>query len=255
MSFWSTDKPTAKFYLTDSDHKRITTAAGDWPKEVKDAVETPPPITVLGEVETPPKAGQKHWSLTAKNIPGIVQTGQQGQQILTTTVKDIEWEPYENGVKISQVSVESTSIDPLTGQYRLDNIFEVLAANREYQPVQIPLLLGDTNGDGELGGDDDLLYGLVDLRLYLNGSVDFTGGEVFDIANGTNKELPGLAFSTAPFTFDESTGFQGTPYTGSAYVTGEQDLRAVPEPNTLRLLSTALLIASAFFWVRLAFFR
>jgi len=239
-SIWSKDKPTAKFYPTDANGVRI--AGVGWPKERTDAKETSPGNDVLGQPLQPPKPGLKHWSITLDNFPTDVQTGQEGEKILTVPLKDVTWDAFEFGQQLSEMSFESTSKDPLTGEYTFQNIFGVLAADRAFDPVDIPLLFGDTNGDGEVGGPGDLLYGLVDLRLFLAGVPNFSSGQFIALTDGTSIRLPGMMFSTAPFTFDSGTGFAGTPFTGAAYVAGEQDLSAVPEPATLGLTAAPLIL-------------
>jgi len=242
-SIWSKDKPTAKFYPTDANGQRI--AAIGWPKERTNAVETPPENDVLGDPLKPPKQGQKHWSITLEDVPKDVMTGQNGQNILTAPLFDVTWDAFEFGVKLSQMDFESTTKDALTGEYTLQNIFGVLADDRGSDPLQIPLLFGDTNRDGEVGGPDDLLYGLVDLRLFLAGTPVFLSGQSITLIEGVSSQLPGMMFSTAPFTFDSQTGFTGTPFTGDAYVAGVQELSAqVPEPATLGPAAVSLVLAA-----------
>ena len=143
LSIWSKDKPTAKYNLTDKNGDVIT-AVGAWPRDSKDpAVESPPPLDLLGAPETPPKPGQKHWSLTLSGIPTMIQTGVVDDKPVGTDVKDVSWDAFEFGIKISQMDFESTSQDLLTGLYQLDNVFGVLYDNRGYADVVIPLLRGD----------------------------------------------------------------------------------------------------------------
>jgi hypothetical protein len=201
-TFWSADKPTPKMWPTDAKGKEIQ---GPNIPKVGDAFE------LSRTKKTPPQKGQD----------GIVK-----------------WFDSK-GIQLAQLNLESTSQDPATGEYRLDNIFGVLAANRGLEEVDIPLLVGDTNGDGEVGGPDDLLYNLVDLRVYLAGTP--SSDDFFTIINGTVTSLPGMFFSTSPFTFDPLTGFSGTPYSGPAYVGGSASAAAVPEAGTLALVATFLL--------------
>jgi hypothetical protein len=70
--------------------------------------------------------------------------------------------------------------------------------------VDFPVLFGDTNGDGEAGGEGDLLYNLVDLRIYLDGAPSIIDGHLF-IIGGTVEGLPGMLFSITPFTFSTAT--------------------------------------------------
>jgi hypothetical protein len=229
-TFWSADKPTPKMWPTDAKGKEIQ---GPNIPKVGDAFE------LSRTKKTPPQKGQKLWSVSF-DLPKLVQTGQENGKVTDAEVKDgiVKWFDSK-GIQLAQLNLESTSQDPATGEYRLDNIFGVLAANRGLEEVDIPLLVGDTNGDGEVGGPDDLLYNLVDLRFYLAGTP--SSDDFFTIINGTVTSLPGMFFSTSPFTFDPLTGFSGTPYSGPAYVGGSASAAAVPEAGTLALVATFLL--------------
>jgi hypothetical protein len=241
-SIWSTGKPTAKFNPTDADGKPIN--AINYPIERRNAIETPPGKDVVNKPEQPPKPGQKHWSITYDGVPPFVQVGQADGKVDNVPLIDLSYVPYDEfGQQLSQMNFESTSKDALTGEYALQNIFGVLAADRGSDPLQIPLLFGDTNGDGEVGGPDDFLYELVDLRLFLAGTPDFSNGQSIALTGGMSSQLPSMLFSTAPFTFDSQTGFAGTPYAGASYVAGVQELNAeVPEPATLGPAAASLVL-------------
>jgi hypothetical protein len=233
VALWSVDKPTPKAWATDAMGKVIE--APNWPK-VGFARELP-------DAGTPPKPKQKLW-LESFHIDAFVILGKDPQtgKALDVAVKDAKVRWFDStGIELAQIDIESTSQDPASGEYQLDNIFGVLAANRGFETVSIPLLFGDTNADGELGGSGDLLYNLVDLRLYLGAPPIFNSGDIFTISNGTASALPGMLFSTSPFTFNSLTGFSGTPYSGTAYVGGELSAAAVPELGTLALVGTFML--------------
>jgi hypothetical protein len=236
VGVWSKDKPTLSFRLTGEPDSRgePTYLPGDLIVR-RDAVESPAPVDAEGNAQKPPKAGYKYWTVNV-SIPAAAQVGQ--DPVVLADVYDVHYFFTDVfGVVLSQVDIESTRPDPSTGEYGLENVFGVLASVRgEGASVDFPMLFGDTNGDGEVGGPGDLLYNLVDLRAYLDGAPFPPDGVLF-VVGGSVGGLPGMMFSITPFTFSTATGFSGTPYTGSAYVGGNATLTAVPvpEPNTLGL--------------------
>ena len=149
--------------------------------------------------------------------------------------------------EVADLSIESVLKDPTTGQFALANVFGTLAERLGLNTVvSVPDLFADTNGDGKLGPGDDL-YSLVDMNTYLNKIPTFTLGEDFSIVDGTSADLPGMTFSTTPFSFDPSTGFTGTPYTGTGTANAGHDVSAIPEPSPLATgsLAAAALTAAA----------
>ena len=135
----------------------------------------------------------------------------------------------------SDLMIEAVFFDTGTNQYVLGNIFGTIAESVGIlQQVLIPDLFADTNGDGSLDSGD-VLYSLVDLSVYLNSIPSFTLGESFNIVNGAVAGLPGMEFSTTPFTFDPNTGFSDPSFTGTGFALGEHDPVATPEPSSLFL--------------------
>ena len=128
-----------------------------------------------------------------------------------------------------------------SGVYSLQDLFGTIQqAIGNDVVVAVPDLYADTNGNGSLD-DGDVLYSLVDMSVYLQAIPTFTEGEAFNIVNGTVAGLPGMMFSTTDFTFDSSTGFSGTPYTGEGDVESEHDVEATPEPAADGLAMAGLL--------------
>ncbi|MSO75511.1 MAG: PEP-CTERM sorting domain-containing protein [Alphaproteobacteria bacterium] len=108
--------------------------------------------------------------------------------------------------------------------------------------MRVPdLYMLDANGllVPDLGPTGPRLYGLVDLNIYLHNPYAFAPSDIFYIQNGLNPLLPGMSFSTTPFTFTPQGGFTGTPYTGNTYTLTEHGLE-VSEPATLALLGFGL---------------
>jgi hypothetical protein len=131
------------------------------------------------------------------------------------------------------LKIESVYFDPETGEYVLQNIFGTIADI---------LGLGVKVSVPDLYADLPVLYSLVDLNVYLDSIPTFQLGQTFMVNDGTVAGLSGMQFSTTPFTFDEFTGFSGTPYTGPATADTDHDLVATPEPSTgfLLLMSSTL---------------
>lgn len=143
---------------------------------------------------------------------------------------------------IADLSIEAVVFDPVTNTYYHESIFDRLA---ESQGVGVsaffPDLFADTNSDGVVG-EGDLLYSLVDLNVYLNSIPSFALGDVFEIVNGTVAGLPGMMFSTTPFSFDDASGYDsGTPFTGTGETNSSHEVSAeIPIPSTLALLGVGL---------------
>jgi hypothetical protein len=155
----------------------------------------------------------------------------------------------KNSGEVSDLSIESLLFDPVSGKFELVNIFGTLADRQITDEVLIPDLFGDTNKDGVLG-DSDVLYSLVDLNIYLNSIPSFSLGDSFAVVDGTTLALPGMSFSTTPFTFDAGTGFSGTPYTGTGVAEGEHGVSVIPEPSAIVLFGTGLLGLGALSFAR-----
>jgi hypothetical protein len=78
----------------------------------------------------------------------------------------------------------------------------------------------------------------VNLVAYLEGGgAIYYVGETFQIVDGTSPQLPGMLFGTTDVSFNPDSGYTtANPYTGSATVFGDQNLRETPEPASLSLL-------------------
>src|SRR5439155_299549 len=78
--------------------------------------------------------------------------------------------------------------------------------------------------------DDDTLYSLVDLRQFLLNPPDFDPLQHFQLVNGHSDALPGMRFSTTPFTFSEQSGWSdGTPFSGDSVELSYHEM-VVPAP-------------------------
>jgi len=143
---------------------------------------------------------------------------------------------------VADLALEAVFIDN-QGEYHLENIWGAIEGHvGQYFPVRIPDLYLLDNG---LLVPDSSLYSLVDLNTYLHDIPMFQLGDIFTIVNGTNASLPGMLFSTTPFTFDSQNSFTGTPFTGTGYTLTEHDLTTVPEPGSLALLCLGLVSLGA----------
>lgn len=113
----------------------------------------------------------------------------------------------------ADLDIESLFIDS-TDNVRFEDVFgRIRIALGTGGEVLIPDLYADTNGDGILD-DSDTLYSLVDLHQYLQAIPTFSLGDTFMIVNGEVNSLPGMLFSSTPFTFDPAVGPLSTPYDG-----------------------------------------
>jgi hypothetical protein len=151
------------------------------------------------------------------------------------------WKDLKTGITTANVqtlAMESLQFDPTSGDYALVDIFTTLS-NRlgPTGSVFVPNVLDDS-------GTSDL-FSVVDLSVYLNAPPSFASGDIYSITNGTAASLPGMMFSTTPFTFDPSVGFVGTPFSGSGIVDGKSGLAVVPEPSTLSLLAVGFGLCGA----------
>jgi len=145
------------------------------------------------------------------------------------------------GGELADLDLEALVFDATTDTYSLEDFFGRLRADvGEYVEIAIPDLYADTNGDGVLDSGDEL-YSLVDINKYLAAVPTFALGDIFSVNDGTVAGLPGMMFSTTPFSFDPATGFSSdSPYTGLAEAETEHLPEAVPEPSTWVLMSIAL---------------
>jgi len=231
-SAWYASTPTITVGLTDAQKQKIATR--NWPQDMQ-VQEDPNPVDVLGNPERPPAPGYKAY-MGSITIPQAVGTLAEG----VAEVKDISAEVSVGGVKVSQLDVESTARDPTTGAYVLVNIFGTVASDRGLAGLALPLVLADSNGDGVLGGTDDLIFSLVDLSAYLPSEPSFSTGQTFLATAGLVAELPGMFLSTTPIAFDPAFGFFGTPFTGPGFINGHVVIAAIPEPSTWILLIAGL---------------
>jgi len=136
--------------------------------------------------------------------------------------------------EINDLKIEAVYKDPSTGRFELGNIFGAIADQKGIgQTVWIPDLFADTNTDGILG-EGDLLYSVVDLNVFLVNAPSFNLGDTFNFANGPAAELPGMIFSTKPFTFAADTGWtsDGGDFTGAGSAESiHGDTPTVPDPS------------------------
>ena len=132
--------------------------------------------------------------------------------------------------------IESVYFDTQTNSYYMDGVFDLLhAMYGDNVFVHIPDLFADTNGSGGLDEADEL-YSLVDLRQFLPNPPDFGDNQAYTIVNGHVAGLPGMKFSTTPFSFSSSTGWDdGTPFTGEGVTYSYHSIES-PEPAALSLL-------------------
>lgn len=139
----------------------------------------------------------------------------------------------------ADLSIESVHFVEAKQTWELLNIWGTIA--RMDGPgvvVAIPDLYA-ADADGAL--DDTVLYSLVDLAVFLKSPPVFTEGETIDIVDGRSAALPGMRFSTDPFTFDAATGFSDPPYSGQAIALTEHGFSTdVPEPMPAMLFALGL---------------
>jgi hypothetical protein len=145
-----------------------------------------------------------------------------------------------DGGEISDLMLEALSLH--AGQYQSQDLFGTITSFLGSDvEVEIPDLYADTNGDGTLD-TGDILYSLVDMSIYLQSVPSFSIGDTYSVVNGRVAGLPGMQFSTTEFTFDPSTGFTGTDYTGTAEAETLHALQSTPEPGTIVLTLVALAV-------------
>jgi hypothetical protein len=149
----------------------------------------------------------------------------------------------------SNLSIESYVIDPTTGKYVLHNIWGTIAAQvGEYHTVAIPDLY-ETDALGNIL-DNVTLYSLVNLETYIGSAPTFVEGQRFNVVDGLVAGLPGMFFSTTPFTFDPDTGFSDPPYTGMAVAETQHGFTATPEPASWVLMLIGIGSVGAMFRAR-----
>jgi hypothetical protein len=141
----------------------------------------------------------------------------------------------------ADLSIESVHFVEATQTWELLNIWGTIAQQVGNDVlIAIPDLYA-SDASGALDGVT--LYSLVDLAIFLKDLPAFTEGQVFDIVNGQTAALPGMYFSTDPFTFDPATGFSDPPYTGTAIALTEHGFASlVPEPAPVALLALGALV-------------
>ena len=132
--------------------------------------------------------------------------------------------PDRGGVVTAQLSIESQFFDTTTNGFVLASIFGTLLERGFVTPVPIPDLFAVDGG---------VLFSLVDLNVYLDAIPIFSPGQSVAIVGGQANGLPGMRFSTAPFSFDPMLGFvtpSGSEFTGLATIDAAHGVLGVPAP-------------------------
>lgn len=148
----------------------------------------------------------------------------------------------------SSLQIENYIFDPNQNVWRMYNIWT--SVNQSI-PNGSVLLLPDLYAADGSGLINQELYGLVNLDVLLGSAVcalnicqsPFSLGQTFTVAGGQVAGLPGMFFSTNPWTFTPAGGFvaPGGNYSGSAQVVTQHELPSVPEPGTLGLFGIGVL--------------
>jgi hypothetical protein len=164
---------------------------------------------------------------------------------------ELETEILSNGGGISDLQIAAVYQIHRFGT-GLGNIFALLVDRDVFHEVRIPGLFADMNGDGMLN-DADVLYSFVDLDIYLNAIPIFSLGDSFAIINGVVAGLPGMMFSSTPFTTSGSVpGFfriVGTPVSAVGTVHSQYGITVViPEPGTWFLFATGCVGLLGYGW-------
>jgi hypothetical protein len=218
--------PKTTITLTDASGKDIANVIG-WPKDVP---------WVLDH-----SAGDGIFFFRASvAIPAKVQkegTGVPGVPPAFIDVADYRTSGTNAGGGTFGLNVESIFQNPLTGTFFVGNVFGTIASQVGF--VSLPEFGADTNLDGSIG-DGDVLFELVNLNVDLNGLPSFGIGDFLVATDGLVDGFTGLYLSSTPFVFDSVLGFEGTPYSGSVVIVGQQDLGAIPEPDAWILLLSGL---------------
>ncbi len=154
---------------------------------------------------------------------------------------------YRSPSSRADLMIEAVAFDPTANVFFVNNIFSVIAERLGLGVgVKVPDLFADTNGNGTIG-EGDVLYSLVDLYDYLDVVPNFAMGDTFEIINGIVAGLPGMMFSTTPFSFDENNGFNnGTPFSGIGHADTLHDISAVQEPPSLWLVGAISMVLLVF---------
>ena len=98
---------------------------------------------------------------------------------------------------------------------------------------------------------DAILYEAVNLSVYMASLPTFSLGDTFDIVNGTVPSLPGMIFGNSEVTFDpnSSNGLDNpSPYTGPGYALSEHGNVVTPEPGSLILMATVMMMLGIKSW-------
>jgi hypothetical protein len=215
---------TVTVYLTNND--RNITPVPEWPKTVMLTANDKPPFTAIlsaGTLETNPPH--------LRGYPGVCDAKQITKMMKSTG-------------EVADLDLESIFHDPDTDQFLIQDLFGTIAGNLGFEtPVRVPDLFADTNGDGMLG-EGDVLYSTVDMSQYIHVLPDFALGDTFTISNGLIAGLPGMMFSTTPFTYDPIVGISGTPANLEGTVEALHEITPVPdipEPASLLLVGSGAL--------------
>ena len=135
----------------------------------------------------------------------------------------------------SELQPSAADLSIHSGKYVPGHHFNIAAIFGEYTLISIPDLYA-VDANGGLIADQEL-YSLVNLATYLAMPLTFTLDETFDVVNGQVAGLPGMSFSTDPFSFSPEAGFTDPPYSGPATVFTWHDMEAVPEAATWMLMA------------------
>jgi hypothetical protein len=187
------------------------------------------------------------WPQTARNVRRdqsydfVVPAGQIGGRNTADWTQESRIHSRDNNSitisgAINSLDIESVFFDAPSHQYYMDGNFALLHdVLGDGVFIHIPDLFADTNGSG-LIDDGDVLYSMVDLRQYLVAPPNFDDNQGFQIVDGQLAGLPGMRFSTTPFSFSASSGWDGgTPYTGDAVAMSYHSLASTPTPEPAAL--------------------
>lgn len=224
---YSDTKDTVRVWLTDLNGNKITDSGTTW--------------DIGRSISVTEKSDNINWKYMGQlkkpdEVPKKGGGMQSSPDILQETVKQ-----GKTG-EIAILSIEA--IQGQVGGYFLQDIMDAIyfKVGINYTVI-IPDVFADTDGNGILG-TGDVLYSLVDLNTFLQSQPTVQPYEIYTLVNGMCNELPGMMFSTTPFTFDTAAGFTGTPFGGSG-TTGvglahHGLVAVVPEPSTWLLFATAI---------------
>jgi len=169
----------------------------------------------------------------------VPATAVQSGDDISTTIPDSSGSQRPNGLTVNFTGSSAGSHAELAFITNSETPFEkvdlaaALQSFNDYDQLDAPMLYSASSE----------IYMGVDLTTWLHADSAPAPGQLVPIVNGASDLLPGYVFSTAPVTFDPSSGWTtSTPFTGLLTVGGSYNVDVIPEPATALPALLALLM-------------